>query len=316
MKWLIISLLALVVIAGNISYSLTGYAHSNSGDKDSLTSLALYVVDDDNTIYVRRGCSIRFRPLFRVPTNDQIIGIDFRPADNWLYAVTDTGFIHQIDVDRPGVGNFIQVSTITPRFAGGVQSLADFNPVANALRLIGSNDQNFAIVNGSGNLAQTVPQTRVAYAAGDVNFGTDPNIAGGAYTNNVAGAATTIFYALDFDLDNLVTIAPLLVGAGSSNTGGGQLQTIGQIVDASGKSINITPIADMDIYTDDNGNNTMYGITERTFFAIDVAQLGNLSLGYTRQVLARTVNLADGGFIDVAVGLGRQSRCRINNDRD
>ena len=38
------------------------------------------------------------------------------------------------------------VSTLSPRFAGGYQSLMDFNPMVNALRLIGSNDQNFAVV--------------------------------------------------------------------------------------------------------------------------------------------------------------------------
>ncbi len=299
---LILSLLMLVLLSPAVQ------------EQESLAGLTLYALDNNNTIHIRRGCSIRFRSLLRIPTdNGQVIGIDFRPADGWLYALTDQGVIHQIDVDRPGLGNVIRVSILSPRFAGGVQSLADFNPVANALRLIGSNDQNFAVVNGGGNLQQTVPQTRLAYAAGDVNAGVDPNIVGGGYTNNVAGAATTIFYALDFDLDNLVTIAPPLVGAGSSNTGGGQLQTIGSIVTASGNPINVTPTADIDIYTDSYGNNTIIGVSGRTLFTIDLSQINqSLPVGYTQQVLARTIRIIDGGFVDVAVSSQQAQRCFRN----
>jgi Domain of unknown function (DUF4394) len=268
--------------------------------------LDVFALDNDNTIHTARPLG-RFHKVVTVPSQfGQVIGIDFRPADGWLYAITDTGQVLQVDVNPPGVGNIIQVSTLSPRFAGGVQSLADFNPVANALRLIGSNDQNFAVVNGGGNLAQTVPQTRVAYALGDVNFGVDPNVVGGAYTNNVQGAATTIFYGLDYDLDVLVTIAPPLVGAGSSNTGGGQLQTIGQIVDQAGNPINITPTADIDIYTDNFGVNTLVGITGRTLLLIDLVQIDQgLPLGRTQRVAARTVRLVDDGFIDVGVSLRR-----------
>jgi hypothetical protein len=71
----------------------------------------------------------------------------------------------------------------------------DFNPVVNALRFIGSNDQNIAVVNANGgNLNQTVQQTRLQYAAGDASAGVDPNITAGAYTNNFAGAIQTTFF--------------------------------------------------------------------------------------------------------------------------
>lgn len=113
-----------------------------------------------------------------------------------------------------------------------VESLMDFNPAVNALRLIGSNDQNFAVVNANGgNLNQTAVQTALAYAPGDANAGRDPNVTAGAYNNNVPNTPQTIFYMIDYDLDTLVTIAPPL-GARGSNTGGGQLRTIGPLTDA------------------------------------------------------------------------------------
>jgi hypothetical protein len=95
------------------------------------------------------------------------------------------------------------------------------------LRVIGSNDQNYAVVNSSGNLNVTAQQTAITYAAGDPQAGKDPNLTAGAY-NNIAGAATTIFYALDYATDSVVTIADITNG--SSATGGGRLKTLGRLV--------------------------------------------------------------------------------------
>lgn len=275
----------------------------------------IFALDNDNTLWRKAGCTGQgFKREIQIKGVDgQIIGIDFRPADGLLYGLSETGSLYTIDTFS---GRATLVSALTLRFAGGVQSLMDFNPVANALRLIGSNDQNLAVVNSGGNLNLTVSQTRVGYALADVNgpnftppgtiiIGRDPNLTGGAYTNNVAGAANTIFYALDFNLDVLVTIAPPLTAAGSSNTGGGQLQTIGGIVNAAGQTLDIAPTADMDIYTF-NGQNILVGISGRTLFTIDLAQINpNLQVGQTQQVVAQWATLKDGGFIDLAIGSRR-----------
>jgi hypothetical protein len=179
----------------------------------------------------------------------------------------------------------------------------DFNPVVNAIRLIGSNDQNFAIVNSSGNLNATATQTALSYMAGDVNAGADPNIAAGSYTNNFVGATTTLFYAIDYDLDTFVTIQPATPG-GSSATGGGKLQTIGRLVTPTGALVNVAPTADIDIYTDGDRGNSLIGVSGRTLFTIDLSQIDpNLALGTTRNVIARGIAMPDegGGFLDIAV---------------
>ena len=83
-------------------------------------------------------------------TNGNLIGIDFRPADGKntaLYALTDTGTIYTINLTANGLGNATQVSNMTTRFPSGVQSLFDFNAVVNAIRLIGSDRSNYAVVN-------------------------------------------------------------------------------------------------------------------------------------------------------------------------
>jgi|SRR5262245_50754883 len=269
----------------------------------------IYLLTSDNMIYVLRPGLRAYVQLGRVPRgNGNLIGIDFRVADgnnNQIYGLTDTGKLLLIDLryvsSRPTV-----VSTLSPRFAGGFQSLMDFNPVANALRIIGSNDQNFAAVNSNGgNLNVTAVQTALTYAANDVNAGVNPNITGGTYTNNFVGATNTLFYGLDYDLDTFVTISTVNA-AGSSNTSGGVLQTIGEIVNTYGNPINLNPMADIDAFTDENRVNRLVGINNETIFTIDLAQINqNLALGTTQKVVARTAKLpaflsAD-SFIDIAI---------------
>lgn len=258
-------------------------------------------LDAENGLWRQRACSgLCRREIVVKGVAGQLIGIDYRPADGQLYGLDDTGRLYTID----GQGNATLVSALTLPFAGDVRSLMDFNPVVNALRLIGANDQNYAVVNaGGGNLNLTVAQTALAYAAGDVNFGRNPNITGGAYTNNVAGAATTIFYGIDYGLDALVTIAPPLVGAGSSNTGGGQLQTIGRLSDFNGRRFDPDATADMDIYTFD-GENRLIGVSGGRVFSIDLDQIQTLPAGQAQWIFVRSIPLGVGGaqFVDVAVG--------------
>jgi hypothetical protein len=137
------------------------------------------------------------------------------------------------------------------------------------------------------NLGTTVAQTKFAYTQGDVNAGQDPELSGGSYTNNIAGATTTIFYAIDHDKDTLVTIADK-TATGSSNTGGGKLQTIGSLVDQNGNKVNVSPTTDFDIYTDKTGKNFLVGQTTRLLFSIDLSQINpNLQVGKTQKVVVK-----------------------------
>ncbi len=283
----------------------------------NLPNVSIYALTTDNMLYILTPGASNFISIGRVRgINGNLIGIDFRPAEGGttsLYGLTDTGRMYLINVaTAPLTGTL--VSNNTPRFAGGFQSLLDFNPVANALRVVGSNDQNYAFVNSNGgNLNATAVQTSFAYAANDVNgpkaaadgtmIRTDPNIAAGSYTNNIAGATVTIFYGIDYDLDTLVTIAPAANG-GSSATGGGQLTTIGPIVDTAGNPINFNSLADFDIYSRVNGENHLAGINNETVFTIALSQINASLASGAQKVVARTVSLgarpsAD-AFIDIA----------------
>jgi hypothetical protein len=266
----------------------------------------VYALTSDNAIYVLRPGAGQYTRLGRVNTPDggNLIGIDFRPADNTptkLYGLTDLGTIYNIDVSTQRFGQIQKISTMNPRFTGGFENIMDFNPVVNAIRVSGSNDQNLAVVNGAdgSNLSTVAVQTKFAYAQGDVNVGKDPELSGGAYTNNVAGATSTLYYVVDHDLDTLVTIADK-TATGSSNTGGGQLKTIGSFYDEQGNKLNMSPTTDWDIYTDRSGINYLVGQTTRLLFSIDLSQVNqSLPLGQTQKIIVKRgppAPLLPGGF--------------------
>ena len=280
----------------------------------TLPNSRVYALTSDNSLYILRPGATQYVRGGRVNVSDggNLVGIDFRPADGQLYGLTDRGGLYTIDLSTRYFGATTKVSTVSPRFTGGFGALVDFNPVLNALRITGSNDQNIAVVNGAngGNLNTTAVQTKFTYAQGDVNFGKDPEIVGGAYNNNFNGATSTLFYLVDHDLDTLVTISNKNA-TGSSNTGSGLLQTIGTFVDEYGNALNMSPTTDFDIYTDSSGNNFLVGQTARLLFSIDLSQVDpNLPLGRTQRITVRRGQPAalpganapiTGGVFDIAL---------------
>lgn len=305
------------VIAAALLYGVATHADAQTGVGNgvNLPNRSIYALTSDQAIYVLAPGGKQFARLGRAETpqdGGNLIGIDFRPADanpNRMYGLTDKGSLYTIDL--PGLRTTL-VSRMNPRYTGGYNVLVDFNPVANALRVTGSNDQNLAVVNGTdgGNLNTTAVQNKLAYVSGDVNFGQDPEIVGGAYNNNFAGATTTLFYMIDHDKDTLVTIADR-TATGSSNTGGGKLQTVGNIVDQFGVAFNMSATADFDIYTDTNGTNFLVGQSTRWLFSIDLSQIDpNLPVGRRQQVTAYRGTAAPvpganapltGGVFDIAI---------------
>jgi hypothetical protein len=274
----------------------------------------LYALGADGWLWRARSCDPSFARFVQVKLfseQEQAVGIDFRPSDGLLYVLSDNGTIYTLDVAAGRRGNLVRVSALTVPFTEGVQSLADFNPVVDALRLIGSNDQNLAVVNVNGNLGTTAMQTPITYASGDVNQGQNPALAAGAYTNNRAGAQTTIFYGLDFALDTLITIDP---GAnGSSATGGGQLRTIGKLQFFNGNPVNVRPTADLDIFTDAAGMNTLIGLSGQVVFTLRETDIPTVALGAQQPVTVRASFVPDGGFLDVAAR-SNGGRCRRGYD--
>ena len=302
--------LTVAAISASVFFAATASAQTATSIKAGVTlpGRDIFALTSDNSLYVLTQAATQYSRLGRIEVGNAI-GIDFRPADNTLYALNDIGQIFRVNttVSPPTVS---MVSTMNPRFTGGYGNVMDFNPQVNALRVTGTNDQNLAVVNTNGDLATTALQTKLAYVAGDPAAGQDPEISGGAYSNNTVGTTTTIFYMVDHARDTLVTIATLTNG--SSATGGGSLKTLGNLVDSSGARLDMSPSTDIDIFTDSSGRNFLVGQTTRLLFSIDLSQVNiNLPVGQTQNIVAQRgapgtqlpVNSPSlsGGVIDIAV---------------
>jgi hypothetical protein len=265
----------------------------------------VFALNADNVISVLVPGTTSFVRLVRVTqANGNLIGIDFRPGDGKntaLYALADTGTLYTINLTATGLGNVTQVSNMTTRFPSGVQSLMDFNPVVNALRLIGSDTLNYAVVNNAGNLNAMAIQTSLTYGATDVNRGRIPKVSAGTYDTNVVGAAATRFYAIDYDLDTFLTIQPAAAG-GSSATAGGVLQTLGPLVNPTGQRINVSSTADTDIFTSANGANNLVGVSGRTFFTINLAAINPaVAPGGQTNIVTNGITMPDDGNLQIDV---------------
>ena len=130
-----------------------------------------------------------------------VVGIDVRPADGMLYAVTADGGIYTVDAKT---GTATMKSKISETVKGTV-TVVDFNPAADRLRVISSDGANLRINVDDG---KTTVNGTLKYKDGDAMAGKTPKVIAGAYINssNPKPAATTLY-----DIDEagyLLTQAP------------------------------------------------------------------------------------------------------------
>jgi hypothetical protein len=123
-------------------------------------------------------------------------GIDFRPSNGQLYAMSSSGTAAQLYTVN------LATAVATPVGAGltltgntSTRISLDFNPVPDALRVVTGSGQSYRVNANTG-----------ALIAQDTNISGTPLISGIAYTNNNFGATQTTLYGYDFNLDNLGTI--------------------------------------------------------------------------------------------------------------
>src|SRR5258708_22072520 len=118
-----------------------------------------------------------------------VVGIDVRPADGMLYAVTADGGIYTVDAKT---GAATMKSKLSETLKSGVTVTVDFNPVADRLRIITSEGVNLRVNVDDGKA--TVDGT-LKFKDGDAQAGKTPNVIAGAYTNssNPKPGATALY---------------------------------------------------------------------------------------------------------------------------
>lgn len=137
-------------------------------------------------------------------SNEQIRGIDFRPATGELYALGSFSNLYTIDT-ATGAATLVGGGFAGPDTTLNGSSFGfDFNPVIDRIRVVSEADQNLVLNPDTGGATRV---TDLFYGSGDANEGTDPNVVASAYTNSFAGTTTTQLYGVDTALDILVTQA-------------------------------------------------------------------------------------------------------------
>jgi Domain of unknown function (DUF4394)/Domain of unknown function (DUF4114) len=187
-----------------------------------------------------------------------LLGIDTRPADGSIYGISTANNIYTIDADS-GLASY--VSTLNTPFEGGTISGFDFNPVADRLRLVGDNDQNFRINVDTGEV--TVDGT-LAFGSGDANEGVNPNVTAAAYTNSFDGTASTQLYNIDTLLNDLALQNP---------PNDGTLATVGDL------GIDFDTLGGFEIVSATEGDNTAFTVSDTTLYSIDLNSGAAYSLG-------------------------------------
>ena len=234
-----------------------------------------------------------------ITAGQTVRGIDFRASDGRLYAVSTTaaggaGQLYTINLatgaaTAVGAGFTLNGNTST-------RVSIDFNPVANALRVITGTGQSYRVNANTG-----------ALAAQDTSLSPDALYADVAYSNNVAGATSTTLYTYNFSNDTLGRIGS--EGGVPNSPNGGIVTTIGSsgVVAFSGAvGLDISSLTGLaygllDDSTSIDANSEFYSVNLATgLFSL----LGNLSFELLDFSLAITPRVVPEPEMLALFGLG------------
>lgn len=134
---------------------------------------------------------------------EEMIGVDFRPATGELWGIGVSGAVYTID---PASGAVTTQGQISEPLQGNVFEV-DFNPSADAIRVLSDTGQNLRLAELD-NEIETNVDGNLAYAQGDANAGVSPAVVAGAYSNNLDGVEETALYDFDLATGNYVQQDP------------------------------------------------------------------------------------------------------------
>ena len=200
-----------------------------------------------------------------------LAGIDVRPADQMLYGVSLAGEIVTIDTASGAATVKSSLSEMLPSFEGAI---VDFNPMADRLRLMGTDGTNHRVNVDDG---MVTVDGSLAYEAGDMHEGETPAIVAAAYINSIGKPEATAMYDID------ATIAALIQQAPPND---GTLGAIGKLgVEGASYAFDIAATEDL--------TNTAYLVVDNTLHTVDLETGAATALGAIEGV--------DGMIHDIAI---------------
>lgn len=261
---------AVLTAAGLVAAVFTSVSLSAAASAQTVIGLT-----DGKTLVMLDGMSGKVGKTVPLSGAAHLIGIDVRPADGMLYGVTADGAVVTID---PLTGKAVEKSRLKTMLPNGVTATVDFNPVADRLRIIGSDGTNLRVNVDDGSVTT---DGALKFAEADMHKGEKPNVIAGAYINSVKGAKETALYDIDGTIGGLLKQAP---------PNDGILNAVGKLgVALSG------PVA-FDIVSDGMGNNTAWLVAGGMLHKVDLAT--------GKATMAGKLSGATGAITDIAVWTG------------
>src|SRR5688572_10426186 len=219
--------------------------------------------------------------------DEVIAGIDFRPANHQLYALSSENRLYLINIDT---GAATLVATLDADVTTAAVGL-DFDPVSDQLRVVNDADGNFRIDPTTG--AVTV-EGSLAFHPRDMNGGRNPTIVAVAYSSPDNDPQTwSRLLAIDSTLDMLLDQSPAAEGT---------LRTIGSDTLGTGAS---SGVVGFDIGRDDRAFASVVTNAGATLYEIDLnspvrtTALGAIGDG---RVAVRNLAIIPSGFSAVRTG--------------
>jgi hypothetical protein len=228
----------------------------------------LVAVDEANRLVVFSSDTPRAITRVRVTglaAGERLLGLDVRPANGQLVAVTSSSRLYALDAGT-GAATAIGQAPFSPSVSGGAFGF-DFNPTVDRIRLTSDGRQNLRLHPDTGAVAAV--DGMLAYGTSDAGNGSVPQVVASAYTNSVRGATTTQLYDIDVARDVLVLQNP---------PNNGTLVTVGPLgVDAQSGGFDIAPsdgVAWAALRVPGQGGSQLYRINLATGAATLVGRVG------------------------------------------
>ena len=158
---------------------------------ESLRLQVFGLTADQRLVKFRAAAPHALRQVGRIgglaKTDMALVGIDYRVQDGQLYGLGDGGGIYTINTHTAQATLVSQLTVPLDGKSFGV----DFNPAANALRIVSDTGQNLRHPFAGATAGQTQTDAQLNYTAGMTATG----ITGAAYTNNDLdmNTGTTLF---------------------------------------------------------------------------------------------------------------------------
>ena len=210
--WILMVVVLLLAIKADASDSDSRCGNRKSfGKSDQLTILALTA--DQRLLSFRECKPTRSDQIGSVSglqaPDTMLVGIDFRVQDGQLYGVGNGGGIYTIDTTTVVA---TLVSQLTVPLDGNIFGV-DFNPAANALRIISDTGQNLRHPFAGPLMFQTQTDLTLNYP-GPPAINPATGLTGAAYTNNDLDLNTgTTLFDIDTSLNQVVIQSPPNAGS-------------------------------------------------------------------------------------------------------